>query len=282
MKDYDVVGRKKGVSAGHVVAVIVICLFAAFFLFPFYWMITGSFKPMASVTASSLEIFPSTLSTMNWEKLFKYPAFKWLFNSMFTAFGTMVLVCFTSAMAGYSLAKKQYPGREALFWLFVGMMTLPRQVLLVPLFTMVSKWGWLDSFEGLIFPAVGWPFGVFLMKQFSQTLPTELLEAAKIDGCSEFRTFWDIVLPLVKPGMGALAIFTFMTSWNDYFWQLVLIQSTPMKTLPLGVAGLQMEWGTDYGLLMAGGTASSLPMIVVFLAFQKYFTKGITLGAVKG
>ena len=152
-------------------------------------------------------------------------------------------------------------------------MTLPKQILLVPLFTIISKLNWIDTYKGLIAPAVGWPFGVFLMKQFTQTLPTELLEAAKIDGCSEWRIFWNIVIPLVKPGLGALAIFTFMSSWNDYFWQLIVIRSTPMKTLPLGVAGVQLEHATDYGILMSGATLSSLPMIIIFYYFKSILHK---------
>ena len=255
---------------------------AIVFLFPFYWMITGSFKLQMVAVTIPPEWFPKKPTMENWERLFRMPAFRWLINGTFVSFITMSLVCLTSAMAGYSLSKKQYPGQKFIFWMFVAVMTLPKQILLVPLFTIISKLNWIDTYKGLIAPAVGWPFGVFLMKQFTQTLPTELLEAAKIDGCSEWRIFWNIVIPLVKPGLGALAIFTFMSSWNDYFWQLIVIRSTPMKTLPLGVAGVQLEHATDYGILMSGATLSSLPMIIIFLLFQKYFTQGITMGAIKG
>ena len=194
----------------------------------------------------------------------------------------MLLVCLTSTMGGYVLAKKRFPGRRIIFWLFIIAMALPKQAVLIPLFTILAKLDWINSYKALILPAVAWPFGVFLMKQFSQGIPGELLEAAKIDGCSEIRIFCNIVIPLVKPGIGALAIFTFISSWNDYFMQLILIRSKDMVTLPLGVALLQSEFTTNYGSIMAGATLASLPMIIIFIAFQKYFTQGIAMGAVKG
>ncbi|MTL92621.1 ABC transporter permease subunit, partial [Turicibacter sanguinis] len=130
--------------------------------------------------------------------------------------------------------------------------------------------------------AVGWPFGIFLMKQFSQTVPNELLESAKIDGCSEWGIFTKIVLPLVKPGVAALAIFTFISSWNDYFLQLIFLNSRSNLSLPLGVATMQQEFSSNYGVIMAGAALASLPMVIIFVFFQKYFTQGITMGAVKG
>lgn len=166
--------------------------------------------------------------------------------------------------------------------MFVAAMALPKQVILVPLFTMLADFGWVNTYKGLILPAIGLPFGVFLMKQFAQTIPGELIEAAKIDGSSEIRLFGTIILPLLKPAIGALTIFTFITSWNDYFSQLIMTRSTSMMTLPLGVATLRGEFTTNYGLLMAGAALASIPMIAIFLMFQKAFTQGITMGAVKG
>jgi len=151
----------------------------------------------------------------------------------------------------------------------------------VPLFTMLADLGWIDTYRGLIIPAIGWPFGIFLMKQFSQTIPTELLEAAEMDGSGELRTFYHIVLPMLKPALGALAIFTFILSWNDYFSQLVITRSTSMMTLPLGIATMQGEFKTDYGVMMAGAALASIPMIVIFSLFQKSFTQGITMGSIK-
>ena len=169
-----------------------------------------------------------------------------------------------------------------LFSLIVAAMALPKQVILIPLLREMSGLHLSDTIWSVIFPIVGWPFGVFLMKQFAEGIPGEILEAARIDGAGEIKTFTTIVLPMIKPGIGALAIFTFINTWNDYFMQLVMLRNTNVLTMPLGISKMMGEFGQDYGLLMAGAALASVPIIIVFLIFQKYFTKGITMGAVKG
>jgi multiple sugar transport system permease protein len=161
-------------------------------------------------------------------------------------------------------------------------MALPKQVILIPLLREMSTLKLYNTLWSVILPTVGWPFGVFLMKQFSEGIPGEMLEAARVDGAGEVKTFLNIVLPMIKPGIGALAIFTFINSWNDYFMQLIMLSSTNRLTISLGIAKLQAENSTDFGLIMAGATLAAVPIIAVFIAFQKYFTKGITMGAVKG
>ena len=161
-------------------------------------------------------------------------------------------------------------------------MALPKQVILIPLLREMSALGLYNTIWAVIFPTVGWPFGVFLMKQFSEGVPTQMLEAARIDGANEAKTFVQIVLPMVKPGIGALAIFTFINSWNDYFMQLIMLSSKNNLTISLGIAKLQAENATDFGLIMAGASLASIPILIVFLLFQKYFTRGIAMGAVKG
>jgi multiple sugar transport system permease protein len=260
----------------------IIIILTIIFMFPFYWIITGAFKPQNVTVQIPPQWFPINPTFSNFTELAKNPLAMWTFNSFFIAFATMVVVCLTATMAGYALAKKRFPGRNIIFWTLIVAMALPKQVVMIPLFTILSKFGWINSYAGLILPAAAWPFGVFLMKQFSQGVPGELLEAAKIDGCNELRIFWNIVIPLVKPGVGALAIFTFISSWNDYFMQLIVIRSSNKFTLPLGVALMQQEFTTNYGAIMAGAALASLPMIIVFICFQNYFTQGITMGAVKG
>jgi multiple sugar transport system permease protein len=155
-------------------------------------------------------------------------------------------------------------------------------VILIPL---LKEMAWLrlhNTLWAVILPTVGWPFGVFLMKQFSENIPNELLEASRIDGAGETRTFIEIVLPLIAPGIGALAIFTFISTWNDYFLQLIMLNDTQVLTISLGIAKLQSELSTDFGLIMAGAALGSVPIIIIFLIFQKFFTRGITMGAVKG
>ena len=169
-----------------------------------------------------------------------------------------------------------------MFTLIVCAMALPKQVILIPLIREMSFLKLYNSLLAVIFPTVGWPFGVFLMKQFSEGVPGEMLEASRIDGASEARIFSQIVLPMIKPGIGALAIFTFINSWNDYFMQLIMLSSTENLTISLGIAKLQAENATDFGIIMAGAAVAAIPILIVFLMFQRYFTQGIAMGAVKG
>lgn len=267
-----------------VVSLIILICFAIFFIFPFYWIMSGSFKLQDVAISIPPEWIPLNPTFSNYETLLIGKTLRWFGNSVLISLSTTVLVCATASLAGYALAKKDFPGVNIIFILFVAAMALPKQVILIPLLKFITELGWVDTYKALILPAVGWPFGVFLMKQFSHSVPKELLESAKIDGCGELKTFINIVLPIVKPGIGALAIFTFIASWNDYFSQLVFTNSEFMKTLPLGVASMsqQAEFSLNYGLLMAGAALASLPMITVFLMFQSYFTQGVTMGAVKG
>ncbi len=282
--------------AYKIFSIIVLVILAILFLFPLYWILTGTFKPAQDIYAQKPVWWPTEWVSTNFQNLFKKrtaplfsffgldgpvapAAFRWLINSVFMAVMAMIL---TAAMAGYALAKKRFAGRAILFSLIVCAMALPKQVILIPLLKEMSILNLNDSLWAVIFPTVGWPFGVFLMKQFSESIPGEILEATRIDGASEAKTFVTVVLPMVKPGIGALAIFTFINAWNDYFMQLVMLTSGENFTISLGIATLQAETTIDMGLLMAGAALASVPIITVFLLFQKYFTQGITMGAVKG
>lgn len=274
--------KKKSVFSIFSMGILIIL--TIFFMFPFYWITTGAFKLQEVAISIPPEWFPLKPTMENFNKLLTPLTIRWFLNSVFVSLSTTILVCLTASLAGYALAKKQFPFSKLIFIIFVAAMALPKQVILIPLLRFVTELGWVDSYKALILPAVGWPFGVFLMKQFSHSVPNELLESARIDGCGELRIFFNIVLPIVKPGIGALAIFTFIASWNDYFSQLIFTNSEAMKTLPLGVAAMAQsaEFSLNYGLLMAGALLASLPMIIVFLMFQNYFTQGVTIGAVKG
>ena len=273
------IGRSKGYMA---FAIVVLILLAIFFIFPLYWIITGSFKDAIAINAQTPQWFPLNPTIDNYVRLFKQPALRWLLNTVIMALCAMILTCITAALAGYALAKKRFYGRKILFTLLVCAMALPKQVIVIPLLREMSFLGLHDTLRAVILPTVGWPFGVFLMKQFSETIPTEMLEAARVDGAGELRTFFSIVFPMIKPGIGALAIFTFVNSWNDYFLQLIMLLERTNLTISLGIATLQGEMSSDFGLIMAGAALAAVPIIVVFLAFQKYFTQGITMGAVKG
>ena len=266
----------------RVVSLIILIVLALLFIFPLYWIVTGSFKTQQAVNARVPIWFPVEPTLNNYERLFMKPAFTWLFNTVLICALSMGLTCVSAAMGGYALAKKRFPGRVFLFSLFICAMALPKQVILIPLLKEMAFLKMHNTMWAVILPTVGWPFGVFLMKQFSEGIPNEMLEAARIDGAGEARTFIDIILPMIKPGIGALAIFTFITAWNDYFLQLIMLSSTQKLTISLGVATLQSENSTDFGLIMAGAALGSIPIIIIFLMFQKFFTRGITLGAVKG
>ena len=286
-------------STYYIVSAIVITIIAILFTFPLYWIITGSFKTKPDIMSVVPVWWPSEWVLTNYETLLDKrsaplfelfgvvgptipAAIRWLINTVFMAVASMIITCITAAMAGYALAKKRFSGRIILFSLIVCAMALPKQVILIPLLREMSALHLYDTIWAVIFPIVGWPFGVFLLKQFCEGVPGEMIEAARIDGAGEIRTFTDIVLPMVKPGIGALAIFTFINSWNDYFMQLIMLTSNSKVTVSLGIATMQAENSTDFGLLMAGSALASIPIIIVFLIFQKYFTKGITMGAVKG
>ena len=282
---------------------IMVVIMAILFIFPLYWIIIGAFKTGAEINATKPVWWPSEWDMGNFQRLLEKrtaPLFeisvgpytfigpiipgvlRWLINTVVMSVGAMIITCLTAAMAGYVLAKKRFWGRSILFGLIVCAMALPKQVILIPLLREMNALGLWDSIWAVIFPVVGWPFGVFLLKQFAEGIPTEMVEACRIDGASEWRTFTDVMFPMIKPGVGALAIFTFVSAWNDYFMQLIMLSSSENLTISLGIATMQGESSTDYGLLMAGAALASIPIILVFLMFQKYFTKGITMGAVKG
>lgn len=290
---------KRKITPYSVLSMLLLLFLTISFIFPFYWIVSGSLKLQDVALAIPPEWIPKTPTLENFAQLFNtesVPLFfdwtgimvpkivRWFFNSVFVSCATTILVCVSSSLAGYALAKKRFIGAKIVFILFIAAMSLPKQVIMVPLVQFLASIGMIDTYRALILPAVGWPFGVFLMKQFTQSVPNEVIESARIDGCSELRTFGSIVLPMVKPGIGALAIFTFISSWNDYFSQLLFTRTSIMSTLPLGVATMAQsnEFTTNYGMLMAGAFLASIPMIIVFLCFQDFFTQGITMGAVKG
>ena len=306
--------------AYKVISYILIIAIAILFTFPLYWIATGAFKTTADVYAREPVWWPSEWSMDSFDKLtdrfdaplfeIKIPAltfkfagyrftvgtttyitgntvpavYRWLINTVFMAVVSMILTCLTAAMAGYVLAKKKFWGRAIVFGLIVCAMALPKQVIMIPLLKIMGASGLnlRNTLWGVIFPIVGWPFGVFLLKQFAEGIPSEMVEACRIDGASEWRTFTDVMFPMIKPGVGALAIFTFVNSWNDYFMQLLMLSDTHKRTISVGIAMLQGDTTTDFGMLMAGAALAAAPIILIFILFQKYFTKGITMGAVKG
>ncbi|MFJ5771871.1 carbohydrate ABC transporter permease [Psychrobacillus sp. NPDC093180] len=211
----------------------------------------------------------------------KHDIGKWFFNSLYISVVVTFGILLIDSMAGYVLAKKKFPGRNLIFWIIISTMMIPGQVTLVPLFMMIRDLELMDTHWALILPDLSMVFGVFLMRQFMYSIPDELLEAARMDGASEWRTFWTVVLPLAKPGLAALGIFTFMNVWNSFLWPIIVLNSAELYTLPVGLKTLQDANLASFKLLMSGAAVAAIPMIIVFILFQRYFVKGLTIGGVK-
>ena len=266
--------------------------FAVTFLLPLYWMFTGSFKLQSVTMAVPPELFPSQPTLENWNRLFTgpWPIWRWVLNSVAVSLLTVFLVLIISSLTGYGFGKKKFPGSNILFFILLSTMFLPNQVMLIPLFLLVRYLHLTSTLLGTYFamamPMISSPFGIFLIKQFCSNIPDELLDAARIDGASEWQVFTRIVLPLLKPALAALSIFTFNQAWNYFMWHMVLATDKFQYTVPVGVSIISRtpaigKMITDIGITMAGGSFGAIFMIGLFVAFQQYFIKGITFGAVK-
>ena len=220
--------------------------------------------------------------TSNYRNLWKtVPYNRYFINSVFIATASTLLTLFFCSLGGYAFAKYQFRGQKILFGILLASMMVPFQVLLVPLFGLMYNIGWINSYKAIVIPFSVGAFGVFLMRQFIVTIPSDLLDAARIDGCSEFGIYYRIVLPIIKPALGALTIYSFLGSWNGYLWPLIILRDEAKYTLPIGLANLVGIYRQDYGMLMAGTLLSLMPIVILFLAMQREFVQGITLGGVK-
>lgn len=220
--------------------------------------------------------------TSNYRNLWNaVPYNQYFINSVFIATASTLLTLFFCSLGGFAFAKYEFKGKKVLFGILLASMMIPFQVLLVPLFGLMYNIGWLNSYKAIIIPFSVGAFGVFLMRQFIVTIPSELIDAARIDGCSEFGIFYRVVLPIIKPALGALTIYSFLASWNGYLWPLIVLRDEAKYTLPIGLANLVGVYRQEYGMLMAGTVLSLLPIVILFLAMQREFVQGITLGGVK-
>lgn len=280
-------------AATTLVSYVSLIILAVTFLLPLYWMFTGSFKLQQVTMAVPPEFIPTSPTLENWALLFSgpWPIWNWVLNSIVVSSLTVVLVLIVSALTGYGFGKLRFPGSNVLFLILLSTMFLPSQVILVPLFLLVRNLHLTATVPGTWFamalPLVASPFGIFLVKQFCSSIPDELLDAARIDGASDWGTFWWIMLPLLKPALASLAIFTFNQSWNYFMWHMVIATNKFQYTVPLGVSIVSRtpafgKMIVDIGLTMAGGSFGAAFMIVFFILFQQYFVRGITFGAVKG
>ncbi len=252
-------------------------------LFPLYWLFATSLSPQQFVIKVPPDLIPHDLTFQNYQRLFTTtPVIRWLVNTLVIAGSITIFHLLFDSMAGYAFAKRKFPGRDPLFWLVLSTLTVPAQVTLIPVFFILKNLNLLDSYPGVILPGFADVFGVFLMKQYIQTLPTELESAARVDGCSEWQIYQHIILPLCTPALAVLAIFTFQRYWNGFILPLVVLHDSFKYPIQVGLATLQGEFNTDYGMLMTGAAIAAIPMMLVFFVFQRHFVEGIRIGGVKG
>ena len=274
------VDRKRFVGA--TVLNLVLTGLSFLLVLPFLWMVLTSFKQLSEVGADSW--LPSEgLQWRNYAKVFEQvPFLRFYWNSLFIAACVTFLQVFTSSMAAFAFSRLQWRGRDKVFMLYLSTMMLPGLVMMIPNYQIMIELGLVDTMIGLVIPAAFSAFGTFLMRQFMLAIPSSLDEAAQIDGANKWRLYWDVLLPLSRPGLVTLAIFTFMGSYNSFFWPLVMVKSEHKYTLPIGLLYFDSSAGQETNLLMAAVTMSVLPMIIVFVVLQKKLVAGIQLGAVKG
>lgn len=276
------ISKLKKMEFYDLVSNIIVFILAIFSLFTLYWLISNSFKPSADIYKMPPDLLPKKLYLGNWKELFQnQPTLRWAFNSFFVSIVTTILSVIFSALAAYAFAKLEFKGKNIIFAILIGSMMVPKETFIVPLFNIIIKLDWMDTYSSMIVPNLALSFGIFMLKSFFESIPDSIRESAKIDGAGEFRIFYQLMLPIAKPGIGALFILNFVTFWNDYLWQLLMARSKEMKTLTVGVAGLMQELNPNIGLKVAGAALAAIPMIVIFIMFQQYFTKGLTAGAVK-
>ncbi|WP_147675150.1 carbohydrate ABC transporter permease [Numidum massiliense] len=261
----------------------VLILGAVVMVTPFLWMILTSVKSFAESMLVPPTFLPETWKLDNYSEVFETVNFaKYYWNTIVITVGRTIGQLILCSLAAYAFARLSFPGKNIIFVALLSVLMVPSQVVMIPSFVIVRELGWFDTLYALIVPGIFSAFGVFLLRQFFMSIPKELDEAAKIDGCSYFGIYWRIILPLAKPALVSLAIFTILASWNDFLWPLVVTSSDEMRVLSIGIASFQGQYATQYPLLMAGALMASLPMIVIFIVLQRYFIEGIALTGVKG
>ena len=263
---------------------ILLFLLALLVSFPFLWMVRTSFMlPTEALRFPPIWI-PQSISLENYTNALTIQPFaRYILNSLFIAISVVFGQLLTASLGAYAFARLQFPGRDKLFLLYLATMMIPSQVTLVPLFVMVARVGWIDNYAALIVPGLSSAFLTFLLRQFFLSIPTELEDAARIDGAGYFRSYATIILPLSKPALASCGLLAFMGSWTSFLWPLIVIRTRELRPVPLGLAALQQEQGyTDFPQLMAGSVMAILPIMIVFILLQRYYVSGIALTGLKG
>lgn len=275
--------RRRPHEPSPLVQYAVLCGLAALLavvLMPWIWALLSSFKPRAEIMSTGF--LPRVWQIDNYLDLFTTTLYgRWLMNSAIVSVSAAALGMVVCGMAGYAFAKFRFAGRTALFWVVIASVSIPPFTTVIPLFGWMARLGLLNTYPVLILPFAASAFGLFMMRQYISTLPDELIEAARIDGCGELRLLLTIILPLARPALGTVGILIFISSWNSFIWPLVFMRSDAMFTLPVGIAGLNSEQMAEYGMIMAAAVTSCIPMLAVFFLMQRQIIAGLTRGAVK-
>jgi ABC-type glycerol-3-phosphate transport system permease component len=277
-------GRRRGRRTDDRPALrwIVAAVCAIAFAFPLYWMLATALMPRTDLLAGDYGLIPHTLEWSNFTRAWEaYPFGRWFVNSTVIAVASVVLTVAINLTAGYAFAKIRFPGKTLLFLLIISTLMIPVQVLMVPQYQLVADLGWLDTYWAVIIPRAAEAFGIFFARQFFVGFPNELIEAARLDGASEWRIFRKIVLPLSKPLIAVLVIFTFMWRWNEFIWPLIVLKDSETYTSTIGLYFLRGQHGDDVTALMAMGLLSIIPIVLVFLFFQRFFVEGLVRSGIK-
>ena len=256
---------------------------SAITLFPLLWMVSVSFMSPGEASNYPPPLVPERPTFANYRELFAHTGMgRYLANSILLAVAATLLSLVFNVMAGYAFAKLRFAGRDRIFKVLLGALVIPGQVAMVPLFLLLKHMGLVNSYGGVIVPALASIFGIFLVRQYALSIPDDLLEAARIDGASEWRIFALIVVPLLKPIIVTLAVFTLLGTWNDFMWPLIVLTDQELYTLPVALASLSREHVQDNELMMAGAVLTIVPVLIVFLVLQRYYMQGLMMGSVKG
>lgn len=260
-----------------------LCVLAVLTLFPLLWMLSVSFMPTGASSSYPPPLWPAHVTLDRYRELFAQQHMgRYFLNSLIVATCATLLALLFNSLAGYAFAKLRFRGREPLYRLLLAGLLVPAQVTMIPLFGLLKMFGLVNSYAGAIVPGIASIFGIFLVRQYALSIPDELLDAARIDGASEWRVFRSVVAPLLTPILVTLGIFVFLGTWNDFMWPLIVLTDRDMQTLPVALAGMSREHVQDNELMMAGAVVTVLPVLALFLALQRYYLRGIMLGSVKG
>jgi multiple sugar transport system permease protein len=270
---------------GYILTYTLLIFIALLFVLPLLWMLSTSLKPKSQWFAQSIEWIPRTFTLRNYEQIFNNPSTPiatWFINSLLIATITTILVLTVDALAAYAYARMEFPGRKLLFGIMLTTLFLPGIMFLVPNFLTIVNLNLLNTWAGVIIPALAGVFGVFFLRQFFESIPKELEEAAELDGANRFQIFYKIVLPLAKPALATLGILTFLGSWNDFLWPLLILRDPKLQTLPPGLRTLQGAYTSEYGVMLAGAVVVAVPVLIIYIVLQRFIVQSVASTGLKG